>query len=761
MNASAVLLVVAGGTVGLSALAVPLGRLLGPKAGYPLAAALVTGTGGLLAITPRVLGGAPIDVTLQWAPSIGIALRLHLDPLGLLFALLVLGAGALVMAYSPRYLEGSVGGHARFYGLMALFAGSMLGLVLAGDVILLYVFWELTTLSSFFLIAHDAKGRPAAIRALVVTVLGGLALLAGVLLLSVASGTFHLTEILTGTVTEPVRTWALLLLLLAAFTKSAQLPFSFWLPGAMVAPTPVSAYLHSAAMVKAGIYLLARISPLFADTAVWRYGVLLTGLVTAVTAATIALHQDDMKRLLAYSTVSQLGFIVALIGVGTFGALVAALLHVVAHAAYKSTLFMVSGIVEHETGTRRMRELSGLWRNMPVTAAVSGLAVLSMAGLPPLLGYVSKEEAFSAVREVSGGAWLAPLATALIVLASVLTFAYSFRLLVDAFGGRDRATGQEAHPAFLAAPVVAGAAGLGLGFTASRLSGAFEGIAGSAITVSGPVDLGLWHGFTPAFWLSVVTVAAGLAVFAVRRRLVAALHTGWSPDGGAVFDRVQKAVRVAGERLVRPLLWTSPAWHLFLVMAVLSVAAVSTSLARGGREGLTMVDDPPEQWIAVVLILVASAGVAFARHRLAAVALLAVVGFLVSGFWVVRGAPDLALAQLLVETLTVAVVVLVFRHLPRDFPAVPLRRRVGSGLIALVVGGLAGTGTLLFTRRGELSDAARYYLRAAPQEAGSDNVVNAILADFRALDTLGETTVIAVAAVGVVALLRASGIGRR
>ena len=391
----------------------PLHRVLGRDAGWPLALVLLASTGLVLAQAPQVLGaGTPIEFAKPWMPEIGVELRLRMDGVGWLFALLVNGVGALILAYSARYFP--PGPRLGFYALMTLFALAMTGLVLADDVVLLFVFWELTTVASFLLIGLSGRsGHAPAIRALLTTVVGGLALMTAVILMALRTGTTRLSTILA----DPV--WAedpafsstvAVLVILAAFTKSAQFPFHYWLPDAMAASTPVSAYLHAAAMVKAGVFLLMRFTPALAELPLWNYTLITFGLVTAVVGAVFALQQYDLKKLAAYSTVSQLGLLVAVIGVGTEAALVAAAVHTFAHALFKAALFMTVGVVDHEVGSRDLRELGGLRRALPLTAAAGGVAAVSMAGLPPLLGFASKEEAFGAFLGAPGVAWFALLA---------------------------------------------------------------------------------------------------------------------------------------------------------------------------------------------------------------------------------------------------------------------------------------------------------------------------------------------------------------
>ncbi len=731
-------------------------------AGYVLMVVYLAGGAALLFHLPTILGGGRITFSAPWIPGLGLRFSLVLDGLSLVFALVVLGIGAAVMAYTPRYL-GAHGAHGPLLGLLTAFAGSMLGLVLAGDAFLLFAFWELTSVISFLLIGGkgDEAARSAATRALLVTALGGLLMLAGLVLMSVASGTTDLDGILAhpGRVTADARGAAVLaLLLVGAFTKSAQVPFHFWLPGAMVAPTPVSTYLHAATMVKAGIYLLARFAPLYAGREPWTYVIILTGLTTAVYGAATALKQHDLKLLLAYSTVSQLGFLMALVGVGTFPALAAAIVHTFAHALYKSTLFMVVGIVDREAGSRDIRELSGLRRAMPLTAVVTGMAGLSMAGIPPFLGFVSKEEAFGAFLREPGPAWLRPAASTLATIAAVMTFAYGLRIFSGAFGGPLQQRLREPALSFLAPAAVTAVLGALLGPAVSGLNPILERAAESATGRGGSVKLALWHGFTPALGLSTITILGGGLLYLVRDRVDRLGDRLRAPtSGSAIFDASHRGLLRFGERVARLSLPVSTAGYVAWIIAGAALPGILAWVAWGPEVVGRSPRSSPLEWILVLAVASAALGLIWARARVAAIATAGALGFLVALFFALLGGPDLAITQLLVETLTVVLAVLVLRRLPARFARVSRRRRLGAICGAVAVGTVAALATAVFTGRRELSDVGAYLLRAAPETAGGRNVVNTILVDFRALDTLGEITVVAVAALGAAALVLARG----
>ncbi|MDB1087729.1 proton-conducting transporter membrane subunit [Streptomyces sp. ACA25] len=752
------LLVVALAAMIALAAAVPAaaGRL-GRNTGYPLAVGFL-GVGLLLAIavlgTP---GDEAVTISWPWLPQLGVSLALRLDGLAGLFCLLILGVGALIMAYCPRYLPVE-GHHTTIYSLLTLFALSMLGLVLAADLVLLVVFWELTTICSFFLIASAGpKATKPAVKAFLVTALGGLALLAAVVLLTIAAGTTDLTAILANreeVLASPLA-WPIgALIIIAAFTKSAQLPFHSWLPGAMAAITPVSAYLHAATMVKAGIYLLMRFSPLFADQTAWSVTLVAGGLCTAVFGAMWALRQHDLKALLAYSTVSQLGLLTAAIGVGTQTAMAAAMLHTVAHALFKATLFMLVGIIDREAGSRDIRELSGLRRVMPTTALVTGLAGLSMAGVPPLLGFVSKEYLFKGFLQTDFAPWAGPVATAVAIGASALTFAYGLRIFYGAFGG-PTLQGRLYEPAwsFLAPAAVPAVLGLLLGPAVPVL----DTVVGRAMQdinpAAGPPGFALWPGFTAELAMSMITILAGVTLFLAQRPVERTLLR--IPTPGALFERGYDGLLRFGAFVGRP--ERSNATAPYLVRPVIALVLL------GGIGALALTDPPtadastvsPLDWPVVAAVTLVVIGSVLTTSTLGALALLGMAGFLVSAWFLLAGAPDVALTLLLVEILTAIVAVLVITGLPSRFlPRLPVPT-VAAGALA-VAAGLAATGaTLVFTGDRDISPVGDYFLHEAEEQTGGTNVVNTILVDFRALDTLGEAVVLGVVALGLLMLLGA------
>ncbi|MGY1751251.1 hydrogen gas-evolving membrane-bound hydrogenase subunit E [Modestobacter sp. SYSU DS0511] len=758
------LLVALGLLLALSALAPLLARRLGRATGYVLAVGFLLVGGVLLTHTRAVLAGSVVEWSAEWLPSLGVSLTLRLDGVSLVFSLIALGVGALVLAYCPHYID-EEDAHGPLYPLLTFFAAAMVGLVLADDMVVLYLCWELTTLCSFALVS--TAGTPAtraARQALLVTVAGGLALLAAVVLVSVTAGTTRLSAVLADpavVLDSPVALPVGVLLAVAAFTKSAQLPVHFWLPGAMVAMTPVSAYLHAATMVKAGIYLLIRFSPLYADEPAWQATLIVVGLTTAVVGAVMALREHDLKAVLAQSTVSQLGLLVAAIGVGTAEALAAALLHTVAHALFKATLFMLVGIIDEETGRRDVRELSGLRRVMPWTAAFTGLAALSLAGVPPLLGFVSKEYLFAAFLDTELAPWAGPVAASAAVLASAFTVAYSARIVYGAFGGgaTEPPDLHEPAPAFLAPAAVAAVAGLLLGPAVALLDPLVDAATGAALPGGEPPEVYLWHGFTPELGMSAVTLTAGLLMFWRRDAVDRVLQRMRLPDGSELFERAHAGLLAAGAAVGRPDRVPVLAAHLarpvlgLLVLAGVGVAALGELPPRAGSS-------EPVEWPLLVLLALALAGAVATGSALVLIGLVGLVGLLVSVWFVLAGAVDVAITLLLVEVLSGVVVVLVLRGTPVGLPRSGPARRGPAAPLAVGVG-LAGAGaTAALTGRRDLSPAGEFYLTRGEELTSGENVVNTVLVDFRGLDTLLESLVVGVAALGLLVLRARAGTAR-
>ncbi|MQA14501.1 MAG: DUF4040 domain-containing protein [Pseudonocardiaceae bacterium] len=727
------------------------------------AGALVWG----LANAARALGDGVTETT-SWAPALGLSFSFRLDALGLVMLVLVAGLGALILAYSAWYFGPDSPEAARSAALLLAFAGAMLGLVLADDLLTLYVFWELTSIASFLLVGQggeDRASRRAAVQALLVTVFGGLAMLLGFVLLGEAAGTYRISELLAEPPRGPMVGAALVLVLIGAFTKSAQLPFHPWLPAAMVAPTPVSAYLHAASMVQAGVYLVARLSPAFAGLALWWVPVVVAGLGTMLVGGWHALHETDLKRLLAFGTVSQLGFLMVLFGGGgRFGDVtaLAGMAMLLAHGLFKASLFLVVGILDKRAGGRDVRELSGVGRALPGLAVMSVLATASMAGLPPLLGFVGKEAAFEAFLD--GGGTPGLLIALGLLAGSVLTVAYSARFLWGAFASKPGvAAAQPQRPeAGLTVPAwLPALGGLALGLAYPLVDTLARGYAAAYPPTGAEYHLALWHGPGLPLLFSALAVALGAGLHRLREPVTAMhrrLRTPVSAQRAyeltvAGVERV--AVLVTGRIQVGSL----PTYLAVILTAVLLLPGTALVL------GTTLPDEQvlyhaPMQVPLGVFVLIAALGLVRARRRFTAVLLVGVIGYGIGGLFVVDGAPDLALAQFLVETLTLVVFVLVLRRLPAHFREARSPRRVAlpKALIAIAGGAMVASSAVVVSgaRQQAVSDVSREYIRLAPEGAGAYNVVNAILVDFRALDTVGEITVLLIAAAGTASLVLAT-----
>ena len=755
-------------------------KLIRRNAGWLAAVGLGALTVAVASRVPEILNGSGsafglgvVTEATPWIPSLDIALRLRLDGLAALFLIIVLGIGALVMAYSARYMSmHSRQAHTGYFGWMLLFAFAMTGLVLADDLILLFVFWELTTLCSFFLINRSGdKASAPAVRTLLVTAMGGLSLLFAVVLIVIRTGTTVVSEALASGVwaEDPGFTATIAVLVaLAAMTKSAQFPFHMWLPDAMVAPTPVSAYLHAAAMVKAGIYLLMLFSPALGGTVVWQTILISAGLITAVMGAVFAMRCFDLKEIMAYSTVSQLGLIVALIGIGTPAALATAALYTLSHALFKASLFMVVGIVDHQAGTRDIRLLRGLWRRMPVTFLTTLLAGLSMAGVPPLLGFISKEYLLGQMLKVDYLPGLGLSLTAIAVFASATTFAYTGRILLGAFSdyrGTNREVKEdqghklkegirEANPTFVSWALLPALLGLALGPAIAVLY-PLMGAAGSA--ASGELyttSFALYAGLTRELALSATVVLLGLIAISQRRRLDTFFERRILKFRAIdVVEAVRTGAIALGVRLGNTTRTDAPAQHLavpWVIVGLIAIAAVMTSPTAGS---LVAAGEPWSDLLWLILLVATVIPAVITRSRIVALILVGGAGFVVALWFFALGAIDVGMTQLLVELLTVVALLLVLRRLPSVFHPVTRNRQVVTAAVAIGVGVLATLATFAFTGRRDISSVGQYFLDEAYTDTGGNNVVNTILVDYRALDTFGELTVIAVAGIVLIGML--------
>ena len=734
-------------------------------------AALVTllALGLLLSLAPEVFAGRTVLTRSEWAPAIGLSAAYRLDGLSLLFGGLITGMGLLVVIYAANYL-GPDDPSGKFFSLLMLFMAAMLGVVLSDNLLLLLAFWELTSLSSFLLIGYWADreaSRTGARMALAVTGGGGLVMLAGFVILGRIGGSFELSELMArgdAIRAHPSYPLALGLILVGCFTKSAQLPFHFWLPAAMAAPTPVSAYLHSATMVKAGLFLLMRLHPVLGGTAWFEVTVSSIGLATMVFAAAVALFRHDLKGLLAYSTVSHLGLITFLIGLGSPLSAVAAVFHVLNHAAFKAALFMVAGIVDHETGTRDMRRLGALMRPMPVTGALTLVAAAAMAGVPPLGGFISKELMLSqALHTELGGldGWVVP---GLATLGALLSVAYSLRFVHDTFfnaPARDWPRAQPHEPsAGMRAPVFAlTLACVALGLMPMALAAPLVHVASTSVLGQAPppLDLALWHGPNLAVTLSAIALFGGALLYALLmhgRRLHR--HVPSDVDAGRAFAAAIDRVFAVAGRMTAAVESRSLQQYLFAMLLASIVAAAwpfvgGPVLTAGDR---TQIEASPLAIVLWAVLIVVGAALVKLRHqRFAATVLAGAVGLVASVVFVALSAPDLAMTQLAVDVVATALLLMGLALLPQHSPRDSSKaRRWRDGALALAGGGGLGWLTWLVLTR-DLDSVSWFHLERSVSGGGGTNAVNVILVDFRGFDTFGEITVLVIGAIGVLALL--------
>ncbi|MBC7443053.1 MAG: Na+/H+ antiporter subunit A [Ramlibacter sp.] len=747
----------------LSALTPLLTRLLSVRVFYLIALLPAGAFAYTVGQTGAVTAGNSVTESIPWIPTLGISLSFRVDTLAWLLALIVTGVGALVLVYCARYFAADEPSLGRFAALLLAFAGTMYGLVTADDIVVMFIFWEITSVLSYLLIGHYTSrraSRGAALQALLVTTFGGLAMLVGVVVLSVAAGTTSLAVIVAEPVSGPAVTWAVLLILVGALSKSALIPFHFWLPAAMAAPTPVSAYLHAAAMVKAGIYLVARLAPGYADTDGWLPVLVTIGVWTMLVGAWRSLRQHDLKLLLAYGTVSQLGFLMVVVGFGTRDAALAGVALLLAHALYKATLFLVVGIIDHRAGTRDLRRLSGLARSQPALLAIAVIAAGSMAGLPPLLGFVAKEAVFTAFLEAGlagdGWGWIALAGTG---IGSVLTVAYSIRFIWGAFGTRPTMAATALHPDrwdVLLAPAVLAAATVLLGPLSARLD---PFLAAYADTVGGgDYHLALWHGLEPALLISVAVVLLGAMMFATRRRvaLLQATVPAWV-DAGHGYGVTVRGIDRAAARLTRFAQRGGLPQYLSTILVVFVLALGFAALVNRTWPDAVVPWDYPAQVVIALIMGIAAIAAARVGQRMTSVLLAGVTGYGLVALFALHGAPDLALTQALVETMTLVVFVLVLRRLPTRIAQHnrPQHRR-RRALIGMLVGAVMGTiGVIALGARQAESISAE--LPRLAEEAHGTNIVNVVLVDIRAWDTMGEISVLIVVATGVASLLFVSG----
>lgn len=739
----------------------------GRLAFYPLA---LVPLGSLIWVGTNWPGGAGDipTVHIPWLPELSMDITLRFDSLAAIMSVLVLAIGALVLFYCAEYFHHHEGRIEKrlpsFAAELVAFSGAMFGLVISDNMLVLYIFWETTTVLSFLLVGHYAEratSRRAATQALLVTTFGGLAMLVGIIILGTMSGTYLLSELIAAPPTGTAATIGIALILVGALSKSAIVPLHFWLPGAMAAPTPVSAYLHAAAMVKAGVYLVARMTPGFADTPLWRPMVVGLGLLTMLMAGWRAVREYDLKLILAFGTVSQLGLITIMVGAGGPDMMLAGLAMLCAHAMFKAALFMVVGVIDHATGTRDIRKLAGLGgQHRPLLVIAVG-ATASMAALPPFFGFVAKEADLETVLHSPTLAAAAPFVLAGIVIGSVFTTIYSLRFLWGAFADKGhrqpsvRVLEMHRPPVtFLLPPAILAAAGLALGLWPSGLDAVLDDY---AATIPGPSDyhLALWHGFGVPLLLSVLILGVGTGVFFGRNRLPRG-RSGFTPLGNAdrIYDEVMRGLDVLAVRLTAQTQRGSlPATQSVILCTLVLLPVAALLMGARNRPELALWDSPLQVVIGLV-ILAAAVGSTVMRNRLAAVLLVGVTGYGCGAIFAFHGAPDLALTQFLVETLLLVIFVLVLRTLPAEadrsninrsrLPRAALSLAVGAAVTGLAVFAMAARDTRPIAEL--LPDAAYYRGHGA-------NTVNVLLVDIRAWDTMGEISVLVVAATGVASMV--------
>ena len=750
----------------LLAIAVPwLAPLLKDRIGWVLAL-LPAGLFVYFArFVPEVAANGPLVFEYAWFPTLGINLSFLVDGLSVLFALLVSGIGTFILIYAGGYLKG----HEylpRFYVIMLSFMASMLGVVLSENLISLFVFWELTSVTSYLLIGfnhEDQQARRSALQGLFVTVAGGLALLGGLIAMGAVVGSYSITEVLASG--EMLReheffTTILVLVLLGTFTKSAQVPFHFWLPNAMAAPTPVSAYLHSATMVKAGVYLLARLNPAMGESELWTLALCLFGGLTMFTGAFMAITHTGVKKLLAYSTIMALGTLVMLIGIGTHYAMVAFACFLLGHSLYKGALFMVAGILDHETGTKDVALMGGLRRLMPVTAVVAGVAALSLAGIPPLFGFLAKELMFEAVLE-------APVFETLLFLlsigAGICVMVVAAVIAIKPFFGGLKETPKHPHEApvsMLAGPAVLAALSLAFGvmlFIPESLL--IEPVVASVSGEAASVSLSLWHGINAPLMMSAFSLVVAVGIFSQWGRIRGGLEV--LREAGGRFGPEAGYYRVM-EGLTHLADWQTGVLQNGKMGNYMIVLVLTTFILTGytlhDREGLSLWLDLSgsrvHEWMVAGLLVFAALVASLTHSRLGAVATMGVLGFAVALVFVQFSAPDLAITQVLVETLTVILLVLVLFRLPGFVNLSSTWERLRDAAVAIFAGIVMTLLVLVVIDVQFFDPVSGYHIANSQELAYGRNIVNVILVDYRALDTLGELFVLGLAAIGVYSMIK-------
>ena len=729
----------------------------------------------ILSFLPRINNEGPLTFHIGWVKTYGIELSFLIDGLSLLFGILISGVGLLVVIYSIWYLSDKED-KVKFYLYLLMFMGAMLGVVFSNNLIGMFTFWELTSISSFLLIGfwhHREASRYGAMKALMITGVGGIAMLAGFILLYTVTGTFDISKILTmgGLIrTSPLYMPVLFLIFLGCATKSAQFPFHIWLPNAMEAPTPISAYLHSATMVKAGIFLIARLFPVFSGTPFWTYLIAGVGMATMVVGGVMAIKQTDLKALLAYSTISQLGMIMAMLGFGTQYGAEAAMTHLLNHAAFKAALFMIVGIIDHGCGTRDFRHVGSLRKAMPYSFTVAFVGCLSMAGLPVFGGFISKEMFYESTLHIPfvDAYYLMPFVA---VVASLFTFAYSFKYLIWAFFYQSPEPPprhpHEASLLGLASPAILVTIVILLGIVPSLFSHSLLEPAATAVTGRpAALHLALWHGFNTPLVMSLVTVLGGVILFyrlrnvnAIQEKISAKIS--WLSPNFVYNKGFLDGITLLAQRCLRQIQSGYLKHYLFTIIGFVMTSSFLFSFFKGGAlnlNGLSWTEVTWPQMVAFALLVCSSLATILFKSRISAIISLGMTGFLIAFFYVLMGAPDLALTQYLVEAISVILFLLVFHFVPPYFEEESIRStKIADITLSVVVGVIMTFYTSMVMDSHLTESIASYYLEASEKLAGGRNVVNVVIVDFRGFDTLFEISVLSIAVLGIYAMLRLKG----
>ena len=718
-----------------------------------------------LSFIPAVSNGQVLLFNYDWVPSMGINFNFLLDGLSLLFALMITGIGTLVYLYTSSYMKGDPGLD-KFYGYLSLFMGAMLGMVMADNIFTLFIFWELTSISSFFLIGFDnenKESRKAALVSLALTGLGGFFLLAGFALVANITGTYTISEMMGSAEIlkdHPLYVIIIICFFLAAFTKSAQFPFHFWLPAAMKAPTPVSTYLHSATMVKAGIYLIARFTPLLGDHIYWNNTLMIVGGITMVYAAFHSILKKDLKEILAFSTISALGMLVFLLGLGHAEAILAMTVFIIVHALYKATLFLITGIIDHETGTRNINQLSGLRKVMMPLAIAGFLAVLSNSGIPPSFGFIGKDLIYSSTL---GSETLATLITIAAVATNIFLLYSSFLAGLKPFAGNLPDEYKDVHMPdwrMWVPPLILGVAGIVLGVFPMLAEGSIIRPAVSSMAPEVPeFHLQLWHGFNTVLGLSAITISGGILLYFIFKPNDK--HNTWMMK----FESFSpKSIAIRLSKLFRKFAkaWTRLFQNGYLRIYVLTIISFLTILlaykaftVSNLDINLTKISALSSAEMAVMFVLVIAILYAvYSPSRLAAIAALGVVGYCICLIYVFYSAPDLAMTQFTIDTLTVILFILVLYRLPKYINYTNRLVRIRDGLVALIFGTLITVLALEVHHEPTNKETSRFFAENSYLLAKGKNIVNVIIVDFRGVDTMIEITVLIIAALGVFGLLK-------